>query len=113
MAPELRGRRITVNAVAPGPVGTDLFYRGKTEAQVGVRHISWLIFIRLFIRRAWKNQPVWLLSGEVQLVWSIGFNPRLFDLVGRNLLTPVRIPSRVPVSRSLTRFGQDQGIFHG
>jgi NAD(P)-dependent dehydrogenase (short-subunit alcohol dehydrogenase family) len=56
MAPELRGRRITVNAVAPGPVGTDLFYRGKTEAQVGIRHTSWLIFIR----RARKDQPVWV-----------------------------------------------------
>jgi NAD(P)-dependent dehydrogenase (short-subunit alcohol dehydrogenase family) len=60
MAPELRGRRITVNAVAPGPVGTDLFYRGKTEAQVGVRHTSWLTFITLLIRRARKDQPVWI-----------------------------------------------------
>lgn len=34
LANELRGRNITVNAVAPGPVGTDLFLRGKTEAQI-------------------------------------------------------------------------------
>jgi 3-oxoacyl-[acyl-carrier protein] reductase len=31
---ELRGRNITVNAVAPGPVGTDLFLKGKTQAQI-------------------------------------------------------------------------------
>ncbi|MDQ4679428.1 SDR family oxidoreductase, partial [Stenotrophomonas maltophilia group sp. RNC7] len=29
-AKELRGRRITVNAVAPGPVATDLFKQGKS-----------------------------------------------------------------------------------
>lgn len=33
-AKELRGRRITVNAVAPGPVATDLFLNGKTEEQI-------------------------------------------------------------------------------
>jgi 3-oxoacyl-[acyl-carrier protein] reductase len=33
-AKELRGRRITVNAVAPGPVATALFFEGKTEAQI-------------------------------------------------------------------------------
>jgi 3-oxoacyl-[acyl-carrier protein] reductase len=31
---ELRGRKITVNAVAPGPVGTQLFLKGKSEAQI-------------------------------------------------------------------------------
>ena len=31
---ELRGRNITVNAVAPGPVGTELFLSGKTQAQI-------------------------------------------------------------------------------
>jgi 3-oxoacyl-[acyl-carrier protein] reductase len=31
---ELRGRRITVNAIAPGPTATDLFLRGKTEAMI-------------------------------------------------------------------------------
>ncbi|CAB3728508.1 3-oxoacyl-[acyl-carrier-protein] reductase FabG [Paraburkholderia phenoliruptrix] len=33
-AKELRGRNITVNAVAPGPVATSLFFDGKTEAQI-------------------------------------------------------------------------------
>src|SRR3982075_3160626 len=34
LANELRGRKITVNAVAPGPVATDLFLKGKTRAQI-------------------------------------------------------------------------------
>lgn len=34
LANELRGRKITVNAVAPGPVGTELFFRGKSEETV-------------------------------------------------------------------------------
>jgi 3-oxoacyl-[acyl-carrier protein] reductase len=34
LANELRGRNITVNAVAPGPVGTELFLEGKSEAQI-------------------------------------------------------------------------------
>jgi 3-oxoacyl-[acyl-carrier protein] reductase len=33
LANELRGRQISVNAVAPGPVATELFLKGKTEAQ--------------------------------------------------------------------------------
>ena len=33
LANELRGHAITVNAVAPGPVATELFLKGKTEAQ--------------------------------------------------------------------------------
>lgn len=33
-AKELRGRNITVNAVAPGPVETELFLEGKTAEQV-------------------------------------------------------------------------------
>ena len=31
MAKEMRGRSITVNAVAPGPTATDLFLRGKSD----------------------------------------------------------------------------------
>lgn len=38
LANELRGRNVTVNAVAPGPVATDLFLKGKTEAQI--EHLS-------------------------------------------------------------------------
>jgi 3-oxoacyl-[acyl-carrier protein] reductase len=34
LANELRGRNVTVNAVAPGPIATDLFMKGKSEAQV-------------------------------------------------------------------------------
>jgi 3-oxoacyl-[acyl-carrier protein] reductase len=30
----LRGHKITVNAVAPGPVGTELFLKGKTNEQI-------------------------------------------------------------------------------
>ena len=33
-ARELRGRNITVNAVAPGPVATELFLGGKSEEQI-------------------------------------------------------------------------------
>jgi 3-oxoacyl-[acyl-carrier protein] reductase len=34
LANELRGREITVNAVAPGPVGTELFLAGKSPEQI-------------------------------------------------------------------------------
>jgi 3-oxoacyl-[acyl-carrier protein] reductase len=34
LANELRGRNITVNAVAPGPVATPLFLNGKTQAHI-------------------------------------------------------------------------------
>jgi 3-oxoacyl-[acyl-carrier protein] reductase len=35
LAKELRGRNISVNAVAPGPTATDLFLTGKTPEQIG------------------------------------------------------------------------------
>jgi 3-oxoacyl-[acyl-carrier protein] reductase len=31
LSKEMRGRNITVNAVAPGPVGTELFLNGKSQ----------------------------------------------------------------------------------
>lgn len=34
LANELRGRKITVNAVAPGPVATELFLKGKTQGEI-------------------------------------------------------------------------------
>ena len=34
LANELRGRNITVNAVAPGPIPTELFLKGKTPEQI-------------------------------------------------------------------------------
>jgi 3-oxoacyl-[acyl-carrier protein] reductase len=34
LAKELKGSRLTVNCVAPGPIATDLFFAGKTEEQV-------------------------------------------------------------------------------
>lgn len=34
LAREMRGRNVTVNAIAPGPTATALFLEGKTEAQV-------------------------------------------------------------------------------
>jgi 3-oxoacyl-[acyl-carrier protein] reductase len=34
LANELRGRNVTVNAVAPGPIATDLFLNGKSESQI-------------------------------------------------------------------------------
>jgi 3-oxoacyl-[acyl-carrier protein] reductase len=35
LSKELRGRNITVNAVAPGPTATDLFLKGKSDELIG------------------------------------------------------------------------------
>ena len=35
LANELGGRKITVNAVSPGPVATELFLKGKSDEQIG------------------------------------------------------------------------------
>jgi len=34
LAKELRGRQITANCVAPGPVATEFFYRGKSKEMI-------------------------------------------------------------------------------
>jgi 3-oxoacyl-[acyl-carrier protein] reductase len=34
LANELRGRNVTVNTVAPGPIPTELFLKGKSQAQI-------------------------------------------------------------------------------
>jgi 3-oxoacyl-[acyl-carrier protein] reductase len=34
LAQEMRGRAINVNAIAPGPVATELFFSGKTQEQI-------------------------------------------------------------------------------
>lgn len=34
LAKELKGSRLTVNCVAPGPIATELFFAGRTEEQV-------------------------------------------------------------------------------
>ncbi|KAH7429193.1 hypothetical protein KP509_09G035000 [Ceratopteris richardii] len=40
LAKELRGRRITVNCVAPGAVATDMFFSGKTEPMIEVARMA-------------------------------------------------------------------------
>lgn len=41
LARELRGRDVTVNAVAPGPTATDLFFEGKDDATIErLAHLS-------------------------------------------------------------------------
>jgi 3-oxoacyl-[acyl-carrier protein] reductase len=38
LSKELRGRNITVNAIAPGPTATDLFLKGKPQDEID--HLS-------------------------------------------------------------------------
>lgn len=41
MAKDLARKGISVNAIAPGPTGTDLFYQGKSEAVLeGIKKFS-------------------------------------------------------------------------
>ena len=41
MAKDLASKRITVNAVAPGPTGTELFLRGKSQELIeGIGKLS-------------------------------------------------------------------------
>ena len=44
LSKELRGRAITVNAIAPGPTATDLFLHGKSQELID--HMAKLQFIR-------------------------------------------------------------------
>jgi 3-oxoacyl-[acyl-carrier protein] reductase len=54
LANEVRGRQITVNAGAPGPVATELFLRGKTEAQI--ERANWP---RSSVSVGLKTLPTW------------------------------------------------------
>ena len=49
LANELRGRNVTVNAVAPGPIATELFLNGKSENQISE-------FTRCHRWRGWGNR---------------------------------------------------------
>lgn len=82
-AKELRGRQITVNAVAPGPVATELFLHGKTEEQIEAfskmpplerlgqpQDIANIVSFLVSPAGAWVNGQV--LRGNGGLVW-IGY----------------------------------------
>ena len=55
---ELRGRKVTVNAVAPGPVATDLFLKDKTKAQIEQ-------FIKLAPLNGWASRRI---SRDVRVI---------------------------------------------
>jgi 3-oxoacyl-[acyl-carrier protein] reductase len=63
MAKELAGRRVRVNAVAPGPVDTDLFNAGKTE-EVKQRMAAFSPFNRIGRPDEVANVVRFLLSEE-------------------------------------------------
>jgi 3-oxoacyl-[acyl-carrier protein] reductase len=63
MAKELAGRRVRVNAVAPGPVDTDLFNAGKTE-EVKQRMAAFSPFNRIGRPEEVANVVRFLLSEE-------------------------------------------------
>ena len=63
MAKELAGRRVRVNAVAPGPVDTDLFNAGKTE-EVKLRMAAFSPFNRIGRPEEVANVVRFLLSEE-------------------------------------------------
>lgn len=67
MAKELAGRRVRVNAVAPGPVDTDLFNAGKTE-EVKARMAAFSPFNRIGRPAEVANVVRFLLSDEASWV---------------------------------------------
>ncbi|UKZ54113.1 hypothetical protein TrVGV298_007919 [Trichoderma virens] len=69
MAKGLAAKGIVVNAVAPGPTGTDLFYKGKPEALVNSIK-SWSPFNRLGEPEEIANTIKFLASGESS--WVVG-----------------------------------------
>jgi 3-oxoacyl-[acyl-carrier protein] reductase len=76
LANELRGRNVTVNAVAPGPVATELFLKDKTQAQIeqfskmpplerlgGPEHIASVVSFLAGPDGAWINSQVLRANG--------------------------------------------------
>ncbi|KAL7932990.1 NAD(P)-binding protein [Trichoderma chlorosporum] len=69
MAKGLAAKGIVVNAVAPGPTATDLFYKGKPEAVVDAIK-AWSPFGRLGSAEEIANTVKFLASGESS--WVVG-----------------------------------------